>query len=100
MTLFHSRDREREREGERERDSRICAKDAIFMCTRKRRKESEGELDRELDSNKSQNKRYIERERERKFESCSCCLAPHFTNWYIMDLCTIIMQPVRAALNP
>jgi hypothetical protein len=44
-----------------------------------------------------------ERERERERTGTfygSCFMAPHFTNWYIMDLCTTIMRAARAALHP
>jgi hypothetical protein len=45
----------------------------------------------------SERAREREREREREIKSSSL-LPPYFTNWYIMDLCSIIMQPARAAL--
>jgi hypothetical protein len=92
------RESKRERERERERDSLEATKYASFICT------GEQELERARGAHESQNKSERERERE------SCFLAPHFTNWYIIDFyyhnaaragcIKPITRPAGAALNP
>jgi hypothetical protein len=59
---------------------KIRARESDRTREREREKERERETEREIDT------------------QSSSLLPPYFTNWYIMDLCTIIMQPARAAL--